>query len=150
MEAFNKLICYTQSLKQYMYSKYITFWLLTTKSLLVENCSIDRSTVHRSIASFQTVDRWPYFHWFNKSYDIDVILKTSYGYVSGKGEYIFFSKMKMYNKSVIDWLLGQQQFCLTFERIRCPQPADASRNRSILGSNKTVIVLESSQYLFQP
>ena len=25
--------------------------------------------------------------------------------------------MKVYNKIVIDWLLGQQQFCLTLERI---------------------------------
>ena len=35
--------------------------------------------------------------------------------------------MKVYNKPVIEWLLGQQQFCLTLERICC--------NRSLLGSN---------------
>ena len=29
-------------------------------------------TVHRSIARYQTVDQWPYFHWFNKSCDIDI------------------------------------------------------------------------------
>ena len=46
--------------------------------------------------------------------------------------------------TVIDWLLGQQQFCLTLERIGCPQPA-ASGNRSVLGSNKTAVVLEPSQ-----
>ena len=47
--------------------------------------------------------------------------------------------MPVYNKTVIDWLLGQQQFCLTLERICCPQPA-ASGNRSVLGSNKTAVV----------
>ena len=56
------------------YNKYTTFWLLSTKSLLVANCSIDRSKVHRSIARYRTVDRWPYFHWFNKSHDIDVTM----------------------------------------------------------------------------
>ena len=53
-------------------------------------------------------------------------------------------KMKMYNKTVINRLLGLQQFCLTLERICCPQPA-ASGNRSVLGSNKTAVVLEPSQ-----
>ena len=79
-------------------------------------CFIDRSTFHRSIARYRTVDRWPYFHWFNKSRDIDAtrILKTSNGYVSGKSEYIFSEKLKVYNKAVIDWRLGQQQFCLPF------------------------------------
>ena len=52
--------------------------------------------------------------------------------------------MKVYNKTVIEWLLGQQQFCLTLERISCLQPA-ASGNRSVLESNKTAIVFESSQ-----
>ena len=46
--------------------------------------------------------------------------------------------MKVYNKTVIDWLLGQQQFCLTLEQICCPQPA-ALGNRSILRSNKTAL-----------
>ena len=35
-------------------------------------------------------------------------------------------------------------FCLTLERICSPQPA-ASGNRSVLGSNKTAVVLEPSQ-----
>ena len=55
--------------------------------------------------------------------------------------------MKVYNKTVIDWLLGQQQFCLTLERICCPHPAD-SGNRSVLASNKIAVVLEPSQYLY--
>ena len=50
-------------------------------------------------------------------------------------------KMKVYNKTVIDWLLGQQQFCLTDKGICCPQPA-ALGNRSFLGSNKIAVVLE--------
>ena len=66
-----------------------------------------------------------HFYWFNKSRDIDVT-------------------MPVYNKAVKDWLLGQQQFCLTLERIGCPQPT-ASGNRSVLGSNKTAVVLEPSQ-----
>ena len=41
------------------------------KSLIDANCSIDRSTVHRSIARYRTVDRWPYIQWFNRSCDID-------------------------------------------------------------------------------
>ena len=52
--------------------------------------------------------------------------------------------MKVHNKTVIDWLFEQQQFCLTLERICCPQPA-ASGNRFILGSDKTAVVLEPSQ-----
>ena len=35
----------------------------------------------------------------------------------------FFFKMKVYNKTVIDWILGQQQFCLILELICCPLPA---------------------------
>ena len=40
----------------------------------MQNCSIDRSTVQRSIARYRTVDRWPYFHWSNKSHDIEVTM----------------------------------------------------------------------------
>ena len=29
----------------------------------------------------------------------------------------FFEKMKVYSKAVIDWLLGQQQYCLTLKYI---------------------------------
>ena len=35
---------------------------------------------------------------------------------------ILKKKMKVYNKTVIDWLLRQQQFCLTRKRICCPMP----------------------------
>lgn len=34
--------------------------------------SIDRSTVHPSIAWYCTVDRLPYFHMINRSHDLDV------------------------------------------------------------------------------
>ena len=116
-----------------------------------------------NIARYRTVDRWPYFHWFKKSRDIDLtksrrrpdsrtwrtrMLKrlNSNGYASGKSEYNFVEKMKVYNKTVIYWVLGQPQFCLTLERICWSQPA-ASGNRSVLGSNKIAVVLEPSQYL---
>ena len=52
--------------------------------------------------------------------------------------------MKVYNKTIRDWLLGQQQFYSTLKRTCYPQPA-ASGNRSVLGSNKTAVVLEPSQ-----
>ena len=60
-------------------------------------------------------DQWPYFHWFNKSSEVDVtvsmrrpdsrtrwtrILKTSNGYVSGKSEQENFEKMNVYNKTL--------------------------------------------------
>ena len=35
--------------------------MLTKRSLFVQKCSIDRPTVHRSISSYRTVDRWPIF-----------------------------------------------------------------------------------------
>ena len=38
-------------------------------------------------------------------------------YVSEKSEKNFFEKMKVYSKAVIDWLLGQQQYCLTLKYI---------------------------------
>ena len=72
------------------------------------------------------------------------IFKTSYQYLCVEKVNIFL--MKVYNKTVIDWIPGQQQFCLTRERIYSPQTA-ASYNRSVLGSNKTTVVLEPSQYL---
>ena len=52
--------------------------------------------------------------------------------------------MMVYNKTVIDWLLQQQYFSLTYERICCPQPM-ASGNRCVVGPNKTAVVLEPSQ-----
>ena len=60
------------NLKQY--NKYTTFWLLTKNPYSLQNCSVDRSTVRRSIARYRTVHRWPYFHWFNKSHDINVTM----------------------------------------------------------------------------
>ena len=79
-----------------------------------------RATVHRSIARYRTVDRWPYFHWVNKSRDIDVT-------------------MPVYNKTVIDWVRGQQQFCLKGGRI-CYPKAQAHGNRSVRGLKKSVVV----------
>ena len=55
-----------------------------------------------------------------------------------------FEKMKVHNKTVIDRLLGQQQLCVTLDRIFCPQLA-ALGNRSDLEANKTAVVLEHSQ-----
>ena len=43
------------------------------------------------------------------------IFKTSYQYLCVEKVNIFL--MKVYNKTVIDWIPGQQQFCLTLERI---------------------------------
>ena len=45
--------------------------------------------------------------------------------------------------TVIDWVQGQQQFCLTRGRICCPKP-QAEGNRSFRGSNKTAVVLEAN------
>ena len=45
--------------------------------------------------------------------------------------------------TVIDWVRGQQQFCLTRGRICCPKP-QAEGNRSVRGSNKTAVVREAS------
>ena len=53
----------------------------------------------------------------------------------------------MYNKTVINWLLGQQQFCLTLEQICCPKLA-ALDNRSILRSNKLLLSSKSIQLLY--
>ena len=47
--------------------------------------------------------------------------------------------MKVYNKTVIDWLLGQQQFCLTLEPICCPQSVvtgpSSGQTKLLLSSN---------------
>ena len=42
------------------------------------------------------------------------------------------------------WHRLNEPFCLTLERICCPQSA-ASGNRSVHGANKTAVVLEPSQ-----
>ena len=65
---------------------------MTVNNKIPISCKTVRSTVYRSIARYRTVDRWPYFHWFSKSRDIDVtmlkrrsdstrIFKTTYGYM---------------------------------------------------------------------
>ena len=38
--------------------------------------SIDRSTVNRTSARYRSVDWLPYFNWFNRTCDIDVILTS--------------------------------------------------------------------------
>ena len=63
--------------------------------------------------------------------------------MSGKSEYNFFFKMKVYNKTVIDRLLGHQQFCLTLEWICCGNP-QAEGNRSVLRSNKLLYAINKS------
>ena len=47
----------------------------------------------------------------------------------------------------MDWLLGQQQFCLMLERLCCPQPA-ALGKRSVLGLSKTAVVLEPGKEIY--
>ena len=47
--------------------------------------------------------------------------------------------------TVNDWVRGQQQFCLTRERICCPKP-HAEDNISVLGSNKTAELSEKPVY----
>ena len=48
-----------------------------------------------------------------------------------------FRKIKVYNKSVIDWFLGQQQFSMPLERICCPTTRATDPS---VGSNKTAVV----------
>ena len=55
--------------------------------------------------------------------------------------------MKVYNKTIIDWLLEQTQFCSILELICCPQHANLA-NKSILGSNETAVVFDPSQKLY--
>ena len=78
--------------------------------------------------------------------DVKPILRLDgrgYWNVSGKSEYNFFEKMKVYNKTVIDRLLGHQQFCLTLEWICCGKP-QAEGNRSVLRSNKLLYAINKS------
>ena len=50
--------------------------ILTIYNKIPTSCKTDlhRSTVHRSIARYRTVDQCPYFHLFSKSLDIDVTM----------------------------------------------------------------------------
>ena len=104
--------------------------MTTTKSVLVSKPLYwPVCTVHRSIACFRTVDRWPYFHWFNNWRDVEASLKIlgldgrRYWkhlmdiWVEGVNKKIL-QKMWVYNERVINSLLGQQQICLTLERSR--------------------------------
>ena len=49
--------------------------------------------------------------------------------------------MKVFNKTVIDWVQGQQQF----NDPQTDQPAVVEGNRSVRVSNKTDVVLKLSQ-----
>ena len=49
-----------------------------------------------------------------------------------------FEKMKVYNKTVIDWLLGQQQVFLTLEQICCHQPAALGNFEKLKVYNKLI------------
>ena len=41
------------------------------------SCKTDLLTGQQSsIARYRTVDRWPYFHWFSKSRDIDFTISN--------------------------------------------------------------------------
>ena len=52
-------------------------------------------------------------------------------------------KKKIRCETIIYWVRGKQQFCLTRERICCPKP-QAEGNRSVRGSNKTKLLLSSN------
>ena len=41
----------------------------------------------------------------------------------------------VYNKTVVDWLLGQRQLCLTLERTCCPKPQSSGQTKLLLSSN---------------
>ena len=43
--------------------------------------------------------------------------------------------MMVYNKTVVDWLLGQRQLCLTLERTCCPKPQSSGQTKLLLSSN---------------
>ena len=111
---------------QNQYNEYTTFWLLIKKIPI--RCKSVYWPVNKSSIYCPLSKCWPMhlLYWFNKSPDIDVTLskhlpdswlsrkrmiKTLNGYLSGKIEWENFRSMKVYNKTVIDWLFGQQQFC---------------------------------------
>ena len=59
----HNMYCYTPSFFLLYKSNTINtkhFGCLQQNPYSLQNCSIDQSTVHRSIARYQTVDRWPY------------------------------------------------------------------------------------------
>ena len=127
---------------------YIIHNILTANKQLPVSCKTVLLTGQRSIARYRTVGRWPYFHWFNKSRDIDVTMPRRHP--DSRTWHLMdmwlervnmkkLKKMKVYNETVIDCFFGQQKFCLNLKK------SAASGNRSVFGSNKTAIVLEPSQ-----
>ena len=72
--------------------------------------------------SHYLLNRWPYFHWFEKSSDIDVtmLLRRADPWTCHVMDMWVermnlknLKKIKVCNETVIDCLFGQQQFCLT-------------------------------------
>ena len=125
------------------------------KSYSLQNCSIDWSTVHQSIARYQLLTNDLIFigsisHMILTSQCrgvVHILELDGRGYWKHFMDLLFtqwkdwirkfWKKMKMYNKTVKDWLFQQQHFN--------PQPTTTG-NRFVLGSNKTAVVLEPSQY----
>ena len=117
------------------YNKYTTVWLLTKKPLYDAKMfywPVNSSSIYCPLSIINKTSRflgldgqesWKHliyiYMWVER-----VIIKKK------------ILKKENILKKVIDWLLGEQQFCLTLER------PSASGNRSVLGSNRTTVFLE--------
>ena len=143
---------------QNQYNEYTTFWLLIKKIPIC--CKSVYWPVNKSSIYCPLSKCWPMdlLYWFNKSFDIDVTLskrlpdswlsrkrmiKTLNGYLSGKIEWENFRSMKVYNKTVIDWLFGQQQFSLTSNEFVAPS---LRLRAKVPFSIKTTLLLSSNPF----
>ena len=125
--------------------------ILTVNNKIPISCKLFYWPVnsYRSIARYRTVDRWPYFHWFNKSHDIDVDGRGYWKHLKDMWVERVNKKILKRWKCITKQLLTGSSDDSSFVRpsngsVNCPQPA-ASGNRSVRGSNKTAVVLEPSQ-----
>ena len=112
-----KLICYTPSFFSYIKAIHEIHNILTVNNKIPISCKTVLLTGQQFIDLLPAIEL--YFHWFNKSRDIDVTM----------------SRRRPEQNS---YRLTSRTTAVLFD------PA-ASGNRSILGSNKTAVVLESSQ-----
>ena len=54
--------------------------ILAVNNIIPNSCKtvlLTGQQFHQSITRYQTVDQWLYFHWFNKSRDIDVTMSMT-------------------------------------------------------------------------